>query len=512
MKKYSLYDADMYNDFKTFIDRKFEKYKNKPAITTYNEAGEISTKTYKEMMCDIYALAEEFANKGLANKHTAIISQNSYMYVVSFFAILYIGGTVIPVDTEQSTSTIKFMISFADTDFILVSESMLEDIQSEGILEKTPFVILSENKNIKGGFYETLENGNKLIAERGRMCKDVVISPDEKAVIIYTSGTTNVSKPVVLSQKAILVNAIEATKLVKLPEKFFSSLPLYHAYGLTCAFISSMANGSELCLNGDLRYMLRDFMVYKPEGIMAVPLIVETLYKYIMNGYSFPELKMIICGGAHLSVKIAKSLNKCGIRVQEGYGITECAPLITVNRNEHYKIGMVGLALPGYEIKIQDGEIYVKGTSLMSGYYKNEELTKEAIENGWFKTGDLGHIDDDGFLAITGRKKNVIVLKNGKKVSPEELELILSGIPIIKEALVYGSSVGNAADDVVPAVTIYPDPELSKGKQSYEILSEIQAEVDLINEKLPTFKQIRLINLRENEFEKTSSKKIKRKI
>jgi len=317
---------------------------------------------------------------------------------------------------------------------------------------------------------------------------------------------------------------------------------MYHIYGLTCALLSSLLAGAEICINGDVRFMLRDFMSFKPEGIMAVPLIAEMLSRKLVDFTNtinkgaaallkksaaeggkpdaklvaikeklFPGLELIVCGGAHLSANAAGILHKFGILLLEGYGITECSPLISVNRNKFYKIGTVGVVLPSYEIKIEDGEILVKGKCLMSGYYKYEDLTNEAFEDGWYKTGDLGYIDSSGFLVITGRKKNIIVLKNGKKVSPEELEEIISAIPMVKEAVVYGSSVGNAADDVVPAAAIYPDPNETKGMAAYEILSELQSAIDEINESLPAFKQIRLINIREDEFVKTSAKKIKRK-
>lgn len=544
MRNYPFYNVDYYKDFKIFVDEISAKYKDSPAISAYNAEGELSTKTYDELAADVYALAEDLADRGLAGKHMAIVSQNSYMVAVSLLAVTYIGGVAVPIDTEQSAGGIKAMVSFADSELVFISESMLEGLKEDDIFEGNSIIILSDDKYLTDGFHEAVAHGNALISARGRKCKDTVIDPQKTAVIVYTSGTTSVSKPVMLSHSAILLNACGSIELIKFPLRMFTSLPLHHAYGLTCTLINNLVNGAEICINGDIRFMLRDFSLFKPTGLMAVPLIAEMICKQLAVSASpdsitnkgfiaflkkasfgaekpnsrlvavkekiFPGLELIMCGGAHLSPNISKALHKFGILVIEGYGITECAPLISANRNEFYKRGTVGALIPSYEIKFDDHEILVRGKCLMNGYYKHEELTKEVIVDGWFKSGDLGCIDNAGFLVITGRKKNIIVLKNGKKISPEELESILAGIPIVKEAMVYGSAVGNTADDVMPAATIYPDPVETKGMTSYEILNALQSAVDAINEDLPSFKQIRLINIREKEFPKTSTKKIKR--
>ena len=545
MKNYPLNTVDCYEDFKTLIDKIREKYQDAAAISSYNDAGELRAKTYSELTADVYALAEELLDRGLAGKHIAIVSQNSYMFAAALLSVAYIGGVAVPIDVEQPYEIIKSMASFADCELIFISDSVLDDIEGEDIFDGKPIIILSDSEGIDNGFYGMVDRGNKLIAERGRKSEGITVAPSSTAMIVYTSGTASVSKPVMLSHLALLTNACESARLIASPGRIFSSLPMYHIYGFTCALLNSLINGAEICVNGDIRFMLRDLTLFKPAGIMAVPLIAEMICKRLVDVAEgenkqvgtglflfgkkaasetlkpdaklvavkeqlFPGLEMMICGGAHLSENISKTLYRFGILLLEGYGITECAPIISANRNEFYKMGTVGIVLPSYEIKIEDGEILVKGKCLMSGYYKQEEMTREAIVDGWYKTGDLGYIDNSGFLVITGRKKNIIVLKNGKKVSPEELENILGAVPMIKEAMVYGSSVGNVADDVVPAVTIYPDPNQTRGMAAYEILSELQNAIDLINEGLPAFKQIRLINIRENEFVKTSTKKIKR--
>ena len=546
MKNYPYYRTDQYDHFRAFVDGIAVKYRSAPAISTYSPAGEIATRTYEEMASDIHALAEYLYERGLAGEHMAIISHNSYMSVVAFLAIVIAGGVAVPLDTDQMPGVIGDMLAFADTRLVLISEDMLERYEDTDVIDEARTLILSGDAALEDGLHRALARGRELIAERGRLCPEIPIDPNQTAAIVYTSGTTSSSKAVMLSHTAMLLNASGSTELIKFPPRIFTSLPLYHAYGLTCALINNLINGAEICINGDIRYMMRDFSLFKPTGLMAVPLIADMLCKILVNhmdpqecaGNDFislvkrtfsgaeganskcvaakekimPGFELLLCGGAHLSPRVAKTLNTFGVTVIEGYGITECAPLISANRNEYYKWGTAGVALPSYELKFEDGEILVRGKCLMNGYYKQEDLTREVMADGWFRTGDLGYRDSRGFLTITGRKKNTIVLKNGKKVAPEELEACLAAIPLVKESMVYGSALGNDMDDVVPAVTIYPDPTEAKGMNSYEILRKLQSEVNAINENLPAFKQIRIVNIREEEFEKTSTKKIKRTV
>jgi len=544
MKNYPLYEVDDFNNFRDFVEKISKKYEDFPALSGYNSKGELLTRSYNELAADVYALAEELGERGYEGKHIAIVSQNSYLMVVALFATTYIGGVSVIIDTENTPESIKSMVKFADSELVFVSETMSEGTVENGLFDGKPIVVLSEDKTTHEGILDEIDKGNGLISKRGRKFEKLEIKPRQPALILYTSGTTSTSKPAVLSHEAIISNARGSMQNVSLKKRMFTSLPFYHSYGLTCSLINNLMSGTNTCINGDIRYMIRDLMAFKPNGIMVVPLIAEALCQKLAvmsdsscgtsRGFNafikkcsygvekpkdslvaikekiLPGFELMVCGGAYLSPGIAKTLRKFGILILEGYGVTECSPLISVSRNEFFKRGTAGLIIPQYEVRIEDEEILVRGKCLMNGYYKHDELTAEALSGGWFKTGDLGYFDNDGFLIINGRKKNIIVLKSGKKVSPEDLENDLIGLPLAKEIMVYGSAIGNSADDVVPALMVYPDPKDTENMTVNEILNEIQTAVDAINETLPTFKQIRIINIRDKEFEKTAKKSIKR--
>ncbi|MGI5896122.1 MAG: AMP-binding protein [Oscillospiraceae bacterium] len=551
MKQIPLNSVDYYTTFADFLSGISHKYSAKPAISYFTRRKEERCYTYGELTAQVFALRAALTARGLAGKHIALVGENSYRWILTYLAVAASGGVVVCIDIEQPVDAIREMILAADAAAIFASSSCLsicaplvgEDssVRLLAALEDEP-----SEPNV-AGFAALCEEGRALLDEKGDPCQGLRINPTQTAAIVYTSGTTSTSKPVMLSQQGILHNASDAMAYVSLGGRVFTSLPFYHTYGMTCSVLTGLIVGAHVFINGDLKTVMRDLHLSNPVTMMSVPLLIEAIHNQIwlsaekegkaaglqklfkiqriasklhlswrskvlddIRKKAVGSLRIMISGGAHLSPDIEEEFELLGILVLQGYGITECAPLISVNRNELHKTGTVGMALHGCAAKTVDGEIWFKGINVMNGYYKSPELTAEVMEDGWFKTGDLGSIDKDGFITITGRKKSLIVFKNGKKISPEKLEEQLRKIPLVKDVLVYGAPTGVSADDVKLSASIYPDPERAAGLSSYEILEHLQQEVNKINSDLPLYQQVQMIHIREQEFSKTASKKIKR--
>lgn len=542
MNQYPLNPVDFYENFLSFLQG-IEKYGDKPAITTYTSEKKAVTRSYRQLTEDVYSLAAAMKEKGWQGWHVALAGENSYQWLITFFASEVLNCPAVLVDIEQSVETIAQMLETADSQVVFASASVAELFQTEAAMPKLPLVNHSGKYGIS--FVSLLESGRRLLLQQD-LFFDTLPMEKELAVIAFTSGTTSAAKPVMLSRKGILHNASDSVAMVATGENLFASLPFYHTYGLTCSVLGPLIVGAHLCINGNLKTMMRDLHLFQPDTMMTVPLMVEMVHRRLiaaaqerglgeelthkakrrflrrepetvpseklktLKNEFFPGMEIIISGGAHLSPEISRDLKKFGVQTLQGYGITECSPLISVNRNQMNQPESVGVVLPSVELRFQAGEILVRGENVMLGYYKDEKMTRESIKDGWFYTGDLGYLDKRGFLYITGRKKNLIVLKNGKKVSPEEIEARVARLPLVKEVMAYGATTGQSTDDVKIAVTVYPDPKETMGLTSYEILNTLQKEIENINDQYPSYKQIQMVNLRENEFSKTSSQKIKR--
>ena len=546
MKKYPLNEVTYYTRFCDMVDGLANRYGDKPAISWFTRKKEQMTVSYRQMREDVYHLQAELIRRGLAGKHLAIASENSYEWLVVYFASAYCGSVAICVDVEQSEETILQMLEMADTDAIFLTAAHVS-ICAKFAQDKVPMFLLGAGNGELTTVKELIASGEAYLQSLPEQALQVETTPDHTASIVFTSGTTNFSKLVMLSHKAILTNAADAMANVKVGKTVFTALPFYHTYGLTCAVIDMLLVGSHVYINGSMKTMMRDLMLAQPHTMLTVPLVLETIHNRLWataedNGKAeslrkllkikkamyavglkkpgkildalrqkvLGNVRIIICGGAHMNPEISEEFAYLGINVLQGYGITECAPLVSVNRNKANKWQTVGLISPHSEVKIVDGEILVRGDNIMQGYYKQPELTEEAMEGGWFHTGDIGEIDKDGFLYITGRKKNLIVLKNGKKISPEKLEEILKTVPLVQDVMVYGAVTGTSSDDVQVAASVYPDREKTEGMTTYEILERLQESFNKINDTLPFYQQIQMITIREQEFAKTSLKKIKR--
>lgn len=523
-----------------------EKYADAPAISWFTRKQEELTVSYRQLREDVRNLSAALIVEGLAGKHIAIVGENSYEWILVYFAANYCGSVAVCIDIEQPDETILQMLRMADTDAVFTASAYTQICGEYVGTDKKMYLL-----NGKGSLVcvkELTETGEKIRRETdaAEEFQDNV-TPDATASIVFTSGTTSYSKPVMLSQESILTNASDALANVKIGERTFTSLPFYHTYGLTCSVLSMLIPGSHLYINGNLKTVMRDLQLARPHTMLTVPLMLETIRSRIwmsaeesgkaeslkklfglkkflfslgirksgktldaIREKCFGTIQLIICGGAHVSREIMEEFRYMGVTVLQGYGITECAPLVSVNRNERNKLDSVGMVTAHCEVKIENDEILVRGKNLMKGYYNAPELTAEAMKDGWFCTGDIGEFDKDGFLFITGRKKNLIVFKNGKKVSPEKLEEKLKKIPLVQDVLIYGAASGVSTDDVQIAASIYPDKEKTSEMTSYEILEHLQAEVNKINNELPMYQQIQMVNIREQEFSKTALQKIKR--
>ncbi len=537
IKDYPLYEAHQYRTMMELVTTLSERYGDHPAVVCFDRRGNPLSYSYATLARDSLALARALRARGFAGRHIAIASENGYLYLVCFFGIIISGNVAVTIDIEQSADTIATMLSISDCSAVFASASVYEICRNA-----------NSSRSVLSMDSGDGESAVSLIAAFAEDERDLP-QTDEHAVcmIVFTSGTSSSPKPVMHSQYGLLKNVYESVTLIHAEPRIFSGLPFYHLYGLACFVLSNLQKGITLGINSNLRTFMRDFSTFQPGSLMAVPLMMEALYKKIWDAIELagkkPQVKRLVrlyvqldrlgihkkskillsikqralgdlqtvcCGGAHISKQILEELNAFGVLVMEGYGITECAPLLAVARNRQYLFSSVGKLLSGYEIRFEDGEIVVRGESVMKGYYGDPKTTAECIRDGWFYTGDLGRLDRHGFLYITGRKKNLIVLKNGKKISPEEVEATLSDIPLIGELVAYGVPSGQSADDVKLAVMIYPDPERTAGMSRYEILSALQEAVDEKNKALPIYRQVQMINIRDQAFSKTTSRKIKR--
>lgn len=523
-------------------------YGDTPALSWFTRRKEEQTLTYRELTDRIQQLKNDLLARNLPlGTHIAVIGENSAQWIIAALAIMSCGHIAVCIDIEQSDGSIIDMVRRSDSRILFVSGTLLSiccPLIDDGTVDE---IVLMGSRTANAQFPSI-----EALCEHGATLPEQTIptvTPEMPAEIVFTSGTTSISKMVVLSHRAIMQNMYDTGTMVTLYKRVFVSLPFFHTYGFNCAVLNSFLRGTHLYINGDLKTTMRDLALAHPDSTLTVPLLLEAIHNQVWltaerNGKDralrlllkiakvcrtlhipfrpkafsalreniSDTLRLVICGGAHLSREIAEEFELWGIQVLQGYGVTECSPLISVNCNYANKLGSVGRPMPSLEVRIVDKEVWVRGPSVMDGYYKSEEETALALtEDGWFKTGDLGRMDRQGFLYLTGRKKNLIVFKNGKKISPEKIEEMISALPLVQEVVVSGTTNGVFADDVKLTASIYPDPARSKGMSSYEILEQLQQGVDAINRTLPSYQQVQLVNIRTKEFEKTGTRKIKRR-
>ena len=525
------------NTVKEIVLRGAKLGQDKKQYVFKNLEGNTQTKTFNEVFYDATGLGQHLYTLGMRGKKVAILSDNSYYWIAAFYAIVTGKITAIPLDPKLPKEDLTDLMVRSGCNAIIYTEDFAPAIE---MMKNNPEVVLTEYLKIED-FDEIVRMGHNELDGGAENYLDDTVTGDDLGFIVYTSGTTGKSKGVMLSQKNVASNAI-ATCRAMTGGQTVAFLPFNHTLSWASALFASplLSEWGYLC--DSLRNLQKDMVEYHPQHITAVPLAVETIYKRIwftakkegkeeklktglkiskflmkfgidVRRKLFKEvidnlggnLEMIICGGAFLDPKYENGLFDLGIQVINGYGTTECSPIITCNRLSNFKFGSAGYALECNDVMIKDpddegvGEVYAKGTNVMQGYYNDPEATAEAFDGEWYKTGDYGYMDEDGFLYLRGRKKNLIVLSNGKNVSPEELEDKLMSIDYIKEVVVYEENGAITAEFFLDTVT-YPDAE-----------SRIKGDVRALNKTMPAFKQISKIKTRDKEFPKTTTLKIKRK-
>lgn len=558
-KKY--HKCEEVTNFKDMLYRSADIYKSRTAFKLKDKDGNIYSLTYEEFKKDIVALGTFFIDQGFLGKRIALISKNSYYWCVSYLAASIV-GIVVPIDKELHADDVINFLNVSESVCLLGDKKNLNQvIKSKDKLNNQNICFIGfdqEKQNDILSFEICKKQGTSLVEKGNTKFDEITIDPDELRILLFTSGTTGNAKGVCLSQRNICSNILSIYGIVKVKKSdlFFSILPLHHTYECTIGFLLPIYSGASIAHCEGLRYITKNMGEFHPSVILCVPLLLENIHKNIIKNLnkSLPEkyrkeaqenpypslpllmkkviktkvkntlggrLRVFIVGAASVNPLIIEDFKKLGLNTLQGYGLTECSPLVAGNTDFYQKADSAGLPIPNVTYKIENpnsegvGEIIVKGPNVMLGYYNMPEETSKALKDGWFHTGDLGKIDDNGYLYITGRCKSVIVTKNGKNIYPEEVEYYLNDNPLISESLVLGIQKENDDETYINA-QIYPNieaiTEYLKGSvpTKEEILKVISDAVSNVNSKLPNYKHIKNFVIRDKEFEKTTTQKIKR--
>jgi len=558
------YQSVQISSLKEMLNLSCNTYAAKAAFLVKDkESHEYVPILYSQLKNDVDALGTSLINLDLQGKRVVIIGENRYEWAVSYLAVVNGVGIIIPLDKELPENEIDSLIRRSKADAVIFSgkhESIITKIVNNN--DNVKVLVCMDSKEGEKAFHtfqELIIAGEKLLANGDKRFVDAEIDSEAMSIMLFTSGTTDSAKAVMLSQKNICTNIMDMTKMLYLDsnDTVLSVLPLHHTYECSCGFLTPLAKGLTIAYCEGLRHIAKNLKESKTTIMISVPLIVEAMHRKIWEQAAkkpglvpkmkialvitnilkffgidisrkiFKELhenfggrlRLIISGAASLDPRVAKGFRGLGVHFMQGYGLTECSPIIALNMDVYYKDAAVGLPMPSNEIKIEKagfnkyGEIMAKGENIMLGYYENPEATAEVMKDGWLYTGDLGYFDKEGFLYITGRKKDLIVTKNGKNIFPEELEMLLNRSPLIKESMVFGKT--ESEGDTIICATIVIDKEYIEEKMGAEtseetIKSLIDKEVKGVNKKISLYKHIREYHIREEELNKTTTNKIKR--
>ncbi len=555
-----LYKYQEVKDLKDMLKKSGEKYGDKIAYKIKKD-NRYKTYTHKQIRQMINCLGTRLIDLGLKDKRIAVIGENRYEWEVAYLSIVCGTGIVVPLDKSLPQNELEKVIERSEVEAIFFSDKYMESLKTivgRGI-GKIKTLISMDLEHHTEGIYsqkELIKEGKKLIDEGDTNFIDAVIDNEKMSIMLFTSGTTSDSKIVALSHKNLVSNLMDIASVLDINSNdvFLSFLPLHHVFECTVGFLFSLYVGAQTVFADGIRYIVENLREYKVSVMASVPAIYERIFKIIRREISKSDnleeileneekyknssmeekkkvfrnihdmlggnIKLLISGAASLDKEIEEKYRKLGLNLVQGYGLTETSPVIGIGNKKYHKVGSIGKTVPSVEAKVIDcnkegiGELIVKGPNIMIGYYKNKDATKKAIVDGWFYTGDLAKIDDEGYIFICGRKKNVIVLKNGKNIYPEEMENLINKIEGVEESFVYGRPLSDDRENIKIYAKIVYDEEIVKNaykvKNKKEIHDEIAKKIREINSLMPKYKAIRGFSLTKEPLIKTTTNKLKR--
>lgn len=556
-----LYECIEITDLKDMLNKTGKLYEDRPAYKIKVKENEYRVYTHKEVREMIDALGTSLIKLGLKGKRIAVIGENRFEWEIAYLSVVCGTGIVVPLDKALPENELEMLVEKSGIEAIFYSNKYAETIKKIRYSEKNKLKHLISMDELQhgDGVYsqlELIESGKELVKSGYTEFINAEIKPEEMSIMLFTSGTTSAAKVVALSHKNICSNLMDIGSVLDVTSEdtLLSILPIHHVFECTVGFLFSLYRGAQTVFCDGLRHIVENLNEYKVTVMACVPSIYEKIYSMLIKGLekqgklqavremqeklkdatmeekkeAFKEIhqmlggniKLLISGASALDPKIEEEYRKFGINLVQGYGLTETSPVVAVCTNKYYRTGSIGKSVPSVEAKIVDandegmGELVVKGPSIMLGYYDNEEATKDAFNDGWFYTGDLATIDDEGYIFICGRKKSVIVLKNGKNIFPEEMENLVNKIEGVNESFIFGKQVSDDKDNIKINVEIVFDRETVKNAYKVETDEEIYEalfnKVKEINKIMPQYKAIRGMILTETPLIKTTTNKIKR--
>lgn len=561
-QKNKIYPEVHVDNFREFLEHTTNKFSDKIAFSYKKDVTSKNPEyihvTYKKHYEDVKAFSTKLLSMGLEGKRVAIISHNQYQWPVSYMAINTGNMVCVPLDYLLPENEIENLLLRSDAEAIIFDGKFLEifkNIKKKNTTKLKYYINMNQEEHSEDilSFWKLLEEGYSLRENGDTSYDNIKIDSDKMSILLFTSGTTDISKAVMLTQRNICSNVSAMTTLIKYEEgdSVLSFLPLHHTFECTATYLFCNFIGFNICYCDGLKHIAKNLVEYKISGMVCVPAVLDVMYRQIWKTIKQKKLvipvkimmaisnfllffhidvrrklfksildnlggrlRTIIYGSASADINVIKFFNSIGVRMIQGYGLTETSPVISCESDKYQKPGSAGRPLFCEDVQIVDkdengvGEITVKGPNVMLGYYQNEEKTKEVLKDGYFHTGDLGYIDKDGFLFVTGRIKDMIVLKNGKKIFPQELEILLNDSPLIIESFVYLSPT--ETDKLCTKLVYNVDNDEFKGKTEEEIYEILKTEVKKINTQTPTYKNIRGITITRDPLIKTTTQKIKR--